>query len=61
MVGGGEFKTNNSSLYECWQLDYMSGATAKLEKKANMLYPRHGHAVCALSDAFMIVTGTRKE
>lgn len=26
-----------------------------------MQYPRHGHAVCALSDAFMIVTGTRKD
>ena len=32
-----------------------------LEKKANMVYPRHGHSVCAVSDAFMVVTGTRKD
>jgi hypothetical protein len=61
MIGGGEFKTNNASLYECWELDYSMGNKGILNKRANLVYPRHGHSVCAISDSFMVVTGTRKD
>ena len=61
MIGGGEFKSNNSSLYECWELEWDKGAQCNLIKKNNLVYPRHGHSVCAISDAFMVVTGTRKD
>lgn len=59
MVGGGSFdNTNLSSHKECRKL-VKSNNSFKLECVADMKLPRNGHAVCAVGQTHLVVTGTR--
>jgi len=57
-LGGGDFNQNNESLYRCYEVDTN---TFEFYPKDKMKFPRHGHSACALTEKFIIVTGSRKD
>lgn len=60
MVGGGEFNMNPKSLKEMRKLIQRDGQYA-FSLCADMKYQRHGHSACAVSDQYILVSGSRLE
>lgn len=56
MIGGGDVAQKGESLYQTHEIDT---ATFKFMKRDKLKYPRHGHSVCAVSDKFLLVSGSR--
>ena len=65
LVGGGDFAPDPipASMYMMRQLIWnpADNSSFNLEQKAKMTFPRHGHAVTAFADQYVVVTGSRKD
>jgi hypothetical protein len=58
MLGGGDFNQNQDVLFKCYEIDL---STFEFIARDKMKYARHGHSACALTDKFLVVSGSRKE
>ncbi len=61
LVGGGDFSALPESMFSLNKLVITSNGSARLDKKMNMKFARHGHSVCGFADRYLVVTGSRKE
>lgn len=61
MVGGGEFNMNPKSLREMRKLGMRPDGQYQFSLCADMKYQRHGHSACAVSDKYVLVSGSRLE